>query len=246
MKRKLAVEFLDWMGVLLVVCVLALSIGGGGADVEAEAVAATYSEDQPLVVVDAGHGGADGGAVGIQSGMKEDGINLAVAKLVEAGLREAGCNVVMTREDENALADTKNGDMQKRREIMRQDGVDLVVSVHMNKFNDRSVRGPMAFYMKGSSEGERLATSVIESVCEAIGNSKRPANPGDYFVIRESIAPAVIIECGFLSNSEDEVLLQDPAHQKKLAEGIVGGVMAYLNAPKANSPTPLPSATPAA
>ena len=69
---------------------------------------------------------------------------------------------------------------------------------------------------------------MIASVCEAVGRPVRNANPGDYFVIRESPAPSVLVECGFLSNAEDEALLQTEAHQQKLARGIVEGILAYL------------------
>ena len=127
-----------------------------------------------------------------------------------------------------ALADAKKDDMKMRRDIMNQDGVSIVVSIHMNKFSDTSIKGPMAFYMKGSAEGERLATSIICALCDALGNPRRLANPGDYFVIRESVPPAVIVECGFLSNADDEKLLQTAEHQSKLVEGIAAGITAYF------------------
>lgn len=189
---------------------------------------AAIQAPQYTVVVDAGHGGADGGAVGSKSGVVEAGLNLTVARLVQAGLEEAGVEVRLTREGEEALAEGKQADMQARKAIMNQPEVDLVVSIHMNKFTDPSVKGPMAFYMEGSEEGQKLAEMVIEAVCEAIGSPQRKANPGDYFIIRESPAPSVLVECGFLSNSEDEALLQQPAHQRKLAEGVVKGVLTYL------------------
>lgn len=248
MRWKISTKFLDWMGVLLVVCLLALQFGLPFEQNEEKTQAVLAAGNAPVVVVDAGHGGMDGGAVGTDSGVKEDGLNLAVAKLVQAGLREAGCEVIMTRNDHNAIGANKNEDMRKRRQIMQQPEVNLVVSIHMNTFRDRSIKGPMAFYMKGSAEGERLAKSVIESVCTAIGSSVRAANPGDYFVIRENKVPAVLVECGFLSNAEDEKRLQDQAHQKKLAEGIVGGIMAYWNAPASPAQTPAnttPAASPA-
>ena len=162
----------------------------------------------PLVVIDAGHGGMDGGALGVR-GVKESPLNLAVAKLVESGLIEKGYRVMMTRNDENALGKSKRADMQMRRKIMREDDVSVIVSIHMNKFRDSSVKGPRVFYMEGSKQGELLAT-------------------GNYFVLRESIAPAVIVECGFLSNASDAKKLQDPAYQQKLAEGIVNGLVAYF------------------
>ena len=170
----------------------------------------------------------DGGAVGSKTGVVEAGLNLTVAFAVRDALEAEGINVLMTRTDEDALADTKQGDMQARRKLMNTEGVDLVVSVHMNRFTDPSISGPMAFYMKGSAEGQRLAERVIASVCEAVGRPVRSANPGAYFVIRESPAPSVLVECGFLSNAEDEALLQTEAHQQKLARGIVDGILAYL------------------
>ncbi len=241
-QTRLGRQFFDWMGVVLAVSLFTLAASGvlplaQPADV---LPVRTDSGGVPLIVLDAGHGGKDGGAVGL-SGVQEAGINLEVARLVESGLREAGFAVKMTRRDEAALGESKREDMQARREIIRQDGVCAVVSIHMNKFRDSAIKGPMAFYMKGSEEGNKLATQVITSVCDTIGHPKRPANPGDYFMLRESVAPAVIIECGFLSNASDENLLQDPAHQKKLAAGIVAGIAAYFAMQPGVSPAPVPA-----
>lgn len=179
------------------------------------------------IVVDPGHGGADGGAVSPE-GIEEAGLNLTVSLLLKEELEALGMEVILTREEDTALAPTKKADMAARKSIMNQPGVDAVVSVHMNKFTDCAVHGPMAFYMEGSSEGEKLATSVIAAVTAAIGADSRPANPGDYFVIRESRPVAVLVECGFLSNSHDAALLTDPAHQKKLARAIAEGVQDYF------------------
>ena len=246
-RRKLAKLFFDWMGVLLAISLLTLAVTGewaptswSQADAAGEAAAVQAKTDGggvPLILVDAGHGGRDGGAKSA-SGVEEAGINLAVAKLVESGLREAGFAVKMTRKDANALGESKRDDMQARRDMMREEGIAAVVSIHMNKFGDSSIHGPMAFYMKGSAPGEALATAVIKAVCLKIDHPKRPANPGDYFVLRESLAPAVIIECGFLSNASDEAKLQDAAHQRKLAEGIVAGVASYFASGSQPAPEP--------
>ncbi len=180
------------------------------------------------VVVDAGHGGMDGGAVGTDTGVVEAGLNLSVASLLKEALEAEGMVVIMTREDGEALADTKRGDMEARREILRRSDADLVVSIHMNKFTDRSVSGAMAYFMQGSAEGEALAQAVIDSICDAIGQKRRAANPGDYFVIRECAVPAVLVECGFLSNAGDEKRLQDAAHQQALAQAICAGILSYM------------------
>ena len=186
------------------------------------------AEGKLTIVVDPGHGGADGGAVSAD-GIQEAGLNLAVAKMLKAELEELGMEVIMTREDQNALAATKKADMAARRSIMNQAGVDCVVSVHMNKFTDCSVHGPMAFYMEGSAEGEKLAKAVIDSITGAIGAPTRLANPGDYYVIRESEPVAVLVECGFLSNSNDVKLLTDTIHQTTLAKAIAAGVHSYFS-----------------
>lgn len=188
----------------------------------------TAADGKLTIVVDPGHGGADGGAVSAD-GIQEAGLNLTVAVLLKAELEELGFEAILTREDENALAVTKKADMAARRSIMNQNGVDGVVSIHMNKFTDCSVHGPMAFYMEGSEEGEKLAKMVIDSITAAIGAPTRLANPGDYYVIRESQPVAVLVECGFLSNSGDVKLLTDPAHQKTLAKAIAEGVNSYFN-----------------
>ena len=161
------------------------------------------------IVVDPGHGGKDGGAIGARTGIPEAGLNLTVSQLVQAGLEAAGYQVILTRGDADALGPDKQSDMAARKAIMNQPGVDLVVSIHMNKFSDPSVSGPMAFYMQGSQPGEALATQVIQALCTALDRPLRKANPGDYFVIRESTPPSVLVECGFLSNAQDESLLQD-------------------------------------
>jgi len=200
------------------------------------------------VVLDAGHGGIDGGAVGTKTGVVEAGLNLTMVKLIQSGLEARGVRVLLTRTDEEALAKGKKADMQARKKIMNEPGVDVVVSIHMNKFSDTSVKGPMAFYMKGSEEGRRLAELVITAVCEAVGSPVRKANPGDFFMIRESPSPSVLVECGFLSNEGEELRLQDPQYQRTLAGGVITGVMQYLESmPAADEaePTAIPSPSPA-
>ncbi len=149
--------------------------GGPPAETSAPGMAAEAAESPAAactVVVDAGHGGVDGGAVGTRTGVVEAQLNLSVAMALREELAGRGVAVVMTREDGNALAGSKKEDMAARREIMNAEGVDLVVSVHMNRFGDASVSGPMAFYMEGSAEGRRLAEHVIAGVCGALGKSE--------------------------------------------------------------------------
>lgn len=181
-----------------------------------------------MVVVDCGHGGFDAGASGDDTGVREDGLNLAVGLLVQEELEDRGVLVVMTRTDGEALGDTKKADMARRGEILSTEGADAVVSIHMNHFSDRSVQGPMTFYQAGAEAGQTLAQQVIDALCEELGLKSRLTNPGNNFVTRVPTAPAVLVECGFLSNSTEEQLLQQASYQQKLAHAIATGVMEFL------------------
>ncbi|MEG1559498.1 MAG: N-acetylmuramoyl-L-alanine amidase [Clostridia bacterium] len=181
------------------------------------------------VAIDAGHGGFDGGATGVSTGTPESELNLDVAKKLKTELIKKGFNVVMTRETEDAIGVDKNSDMRKRKEILGGKNIDIIVSIHMNKFSDRSVFGPMVFYMKGSLPGEAFAKCMIYEICEAVGHSQRASNPGDYYVIRETSAPAIIVECGFLSNKSDEKKLLTEEYRAILAHGIANGIMQFYD-----------------
>lgn len=196
-----------------------------------------------LVVLDCGHGGFDAGARGDDTGVREDELNLAVGMLLKEALEELGVQVSVTRSESEALGDTKKEDMRRRGELLCAEGADAVVSVHMNHFSDRKVAGPMTFYQAGAEEGQELAQVVMDALCAGLGLKARLANPGNNFVTRIPAAPAVLVECGFLSNPEEELRLQEPEYQQKLARAIAAGVRAYL---QAKSEEALPSFSPAA
>lgn len=199
-----------------------------GKEADPNSMEEDVQEPSFTVVIDAGHGGKDGGAVGTKSKVPEAGLNLEVAFLLKELLEAENIAVIMTRETEDALGNTKKADMQERKQIMNAENVDIIVSIHMNRFTDPSVSGPMVFYMKGSEEGQKLAECVIRRLCEAIDHPIRKANPGDYFVIRESPVTSVLVECGFLSNPSDEQKLLDPEYRRILAEGVAAGLIEYL------------------
>ena len=182
------------------------------------------------VILDCGHGGFDGGAVGVDTGVIEADLNLAIGTMVREALQNRGVSVTLTRSDSGALGNTKREDMHARGEILKSPDADCTVSIHMNKFSDRSVSGPMAFYQAGSESGERLAAAVIDALCDALQKPHRQPNPANNFVTRIPTVPSVLVECGFLSNAADERNLQDPACQKLLAEAIADGVLAFLTA----------------
>ena len=224
-------EIGDWFAALFVVSAITVALLGVGEWLTArnEADAVETTADAFTVALDAGHGGFDAGASGTATGTKEAGLNLIVAQYLEKKLEAYGIVVVMTREDGAALGGTKKKDLARRREIISQESIDLVVSIHMNKFSDTSISGAMAFYQKGSVEGQKLAQRVIDEVCETTARKRRLANPGDYFILRECACPAVLVECGFLSNAEEEQKLLDEAYLESIADAIARGVLGYLS-----------------
>lgn len=181
-----------------------------------------------LIVIDAGHGGFDGGAIGA-SGEKEAVINLAVAKLVKEELVKKGAHVIMTRETEEGLSDTKQKDMAERKAIIEKDGVELVLSIHMNKFSDPKVNGPQVFHMPNSESGERLAKLMLAELNLATGKNKRETHSENFFILRNTPATSVIVECGFISNPAEEALLKQPDYQKRLAAAMVTALEKYYN-----------------
>jgi N-acetylmuramoyl-L-alanine amidase len=180
------------------------------------------------VVVDAGHGGFDPGTIG-SSGAEEDDINLAVSKFLKAELEDRGAKVIMTRSDENAIADTKDADMEKRRVIIRDSGSDIVVSVHMNSFKDESVSGPLVLFMTGSVKGKALAEYIQQRLNDELEpESKGTARSENLHVLRAGNQPSVLVECGFISNPDEEKKLLTEDYQKKVAKAICNGVEDYF------------------
>lgn len=207
--------------------------------------AAAAPEREPLptpgqwyVILDAGHGGFDAGASGPDTGVKESDLNLQVALLVQEALEDAGVRVLMTRTDAGALGDTKREDMARRGQLLSIEGADAAVSIHMNKFTDRKVRGPMAFYQAGAEAGQALAAAVIDSLTDALDLSPRLPNPGNNFVTRVPPCPAVLVECGFLSHPQEELLLQEPEYQRAIAEAIARGVLSFLEGKESAAAAP--------
>ena len=163
------------------------------------------------VGVDAGHGGMDGGVVGRKTGVKESDVNLAVSFRLRDVLTDMGFDVILTRKTEAGLYDTatrgfKKRDMQKRKEIIQNQNPDLVVSIHMNKFPLSTRRGAQVCYQQGDATSQTLATLVQESLntyinIPILGRSFEPIS-GDFYVCKIK-KPAIIVECGFLSNFEE-------------------------------------------
>lgn len=192
--------------------------------------------DQKKVVIDVGHGGRDDGVVG-SLGTKESELNLIIATKLKNRLEKAGIYVVLTREDNNGLYDNdatnkKKSDMEKRKEIIQNVNPDMLISIHANRFPaDKSVRGAQVFYDEFNKEGNILSGKIQENlnILNKENTGKCCNNlSGDYFVLKCTTNPAVLIECGFLSNEEDEKLLISEKYQDELTFSIYSGIVAYL------------------
>ena len=190
----------------------------------------------PVIVIDAGHGGADGGAVA-PDGTCEKDINLNIAKDVCALLTSLGFECVMTREDDVMLGDGSGGsakmnDLKQR--VALTDGKDCVfVSIHQNKFPQDSCSGTQVYYSKNDPRSQQLAQAVQECVRTYIqpGNTRQIKPAGsEIFVLDRCRVPGVLIECGFLSNPAELLKLKDTEYQKNLACAIAAAVSTYIAA----------------
>ncbi|MBR5288508.1 MAG: N-acetylmuramoyl-L-alanine amidase [Clostridia bacterium] len=197
-----------------------------------------------VIALDPGHGGYDGGAVGRVSGTPEKGLNLDVANRTRRLLMEQGAAVVLTRTDDYALCDEnppirkKLQDMQRRAALIEENGCGLVLSIHMNEYAGRSESGPQVFYREGCPAGRLLAGAMQEAMIDCLQpRTKREALGGDYYILTLGV-PSVLIECGFLSNREEEALLLTGEYREKIAASIVQGVLAWA-ALEGEKPQPL-------
>ena len=188
---------------------------------------------RPVVVLDAGHGGIDPGVVGMDTGVRESDINLAVVKILEKLFAEAGFCVVLTRTGTGGLyglpvGNCKKRDMQARREVIEEASPNLVLSVHQNTFPaDRSRRGGQAFYKAGDDAARSLAEGIQQQLNGLSGGSYAPLT-GDYFVLNCTRYTSVIVECGFLSNPEEEALLSTEEYRRSVAAAIFRGALSFF------------------
>jgi N-acetylmuramoyl-L-alanine amidase len=191
----------------------------------------SYSLANKVIAVDAGHGGFDPGAK--RDNITEDQITLAISKLLQKQLSEAGSLVVMVREDDKDLSDEsfsgslrerKRQDLNRRAEKANQAKAKLYVSIHVNADPSPRWRGAQVFYEKDSEAGKRAAVAIQEELTRILGNTKRKALPGNFYITKKTEMPAVIVEVGFISNPEECKLLMDPDYQAKVAYAIYAGI----------------------
>lgn len=230
MKNKTGTEFL--MGICMLLLVTAVS---HYMTQSRPTVGTPENKTGPVVVVDAGHGGHDPGKISINKALEKD-INLAIVKKLQYYLENDGVTVILTREGDDGLyassdGNKKQADMRKRCEIIDQSGADLVVSIHQNSYHEESVKGAQVFYYKSSLKGQRLAELVQKRFDFVLGEeNRRVIKPNDsYYLLLHTSCPIVIVECGFLSNWEEAERLTGQDYQDQMAWTIYMGIMQYLN-----------------
>ncbi len=184
-----------------------------------------------IILVDAGHGGTDGGARARDSGVWEKELNLKVALLLRDQLKASGAEVIMTRETDTQFSQNKRQDLTARLSLAQEGHADILVCVHMNEYRSRRQAGPQVFYRAGQDKSRLLAGCLQEALIRELRPAKkRSALAGDYFMLSLDL-PSVLVECGFLSNPEEEKLLLTPAYQQRVAKAIHDGITAYFSLP---------------
>lgn len=195
-------------------------------------------EGKRTVVIDSGHGGADGGCIGVNGCVEKD-INLAIAKDLEQLLKMSGFNVVMTRSEDvsihnegiEGLRNQKISDMENRLKIIQSYPNSLFVSIHQNQYTESEYFGGQVFYTTNNPGNIKLAQLIQEGFAELQEGNDREIKliDNDLYLFKNTNQLAILAECGFLSNQGDAVKLSDGDYQKKVAFTIYKGIMKYYN-----------------
>ena len=198
---------------------------------QVEALAHAMPVSRRIIVIDAGHGGWDPGMV--SGKVEEKDINLSIAQKLQVFLEQGGATVIITRLDDSDLAKNKAGDMQARRLIANTSKADIFVSIHQNSFPDSSVKGFQVFYFNESDNSKKLANCIQDKLKEFVNpNNRHGARANkNYYVLKQTEMPAVLIECGFLTNYGERSKLTSDEYQEKIAWGIYLGIVEYFNTP---------------
>lgn len=175
-----------------------------------------------VIVVDAGHGGTDGGSTGSSFSTLEKTVNLQVSLLLRNKLESAGAKVIMTRADDRKLT------LQQRVDIAIQNQADIFVSVHHNTHPNSATNGSIIFYYS-QGNSSKLASLVQTELVKATNYKDMNYRYGNYFVLRENPVPSILAEISFLSNYNDEIRARSEKQQDLAAEGLFKGIVQYFN-----------------
>ena len=190
----------------------------------------SYGLANKIIVVDAGHGGSDPGAV--RGSYQEKDITLPVSQKLADYLSQAGALVIMLREDDRdlapdqqgSLAEKKRADLKQRVNIANQSGAHLYVSIHANADPSPKWSGAQTFYHAGSERSKVNAVLIQEELTRLLKNTQRKAKAGSYYILSQTQMPSVIVEIGFISNPREAGYLLDDNYQSRVAYAIFSGI----------------------
>ncbi|ATD53974.1 N-acetylmuramoyl-L-alanine amidase CwlD [Clostridium chauvoei] len=199
--------------------------------------------NEKIILIDPGHGGFDGGAQ-TKSGTIEKDVNIAISLKLKENLEKKGYKVYMTRTDDNGLnekgttiREKKREDLKKRCELKKETKCDAFISIHQNMFPQAKCYGAQVWY-SSNDISKTLATNIQEELKQSVkDNNKRVAKPAgeSYLILRDKYEGAsVLVECGFLSNPDEEAKLKTDEHQNALVEGISNGLDKYFKGENSN------------
>lgn len=221
--------------ICVLVCAAAILSALGLSRIGSAIHAAITYEPPVTVVIDAGHGGEDGGAVSV-TGVHESGINLEIALRVNDLLHLLGIETAMIRTGDvsvytegSTVAQKKVSDIRHRVEIVRQTERPLLLSIHQNQFQEAKYRGAQVFYAQ-TDGSQALAERLQEQLAAQVdpNNHRACKRARDIYLMEHISCTAVLVECGFLSNPAEEALLRDAAYQKKLAATVACTIFSFL------------------
>jgi len=181
-----------------------------------------------IILIDAGHGGWDPGKV--SGDTLEKTINLAISQKLQGYLEQADATVLMTRVDDSGLAATKKSDMYTRKLTADTSNADIFVSIHQNSYPNSKAQGAQVFYFNHSDNSKRLAECIQSELISFINNNNKRvvSENSSYYVLKKTSMPAVIVECGFLTNPDEKTKLLDPGYQDKVAWSVYMGIVDYF------------------
>lgn len=188
------------------------------------------------IVLDPGHGGPDGGAVGSDGTLEKD-IALQVSQVLRNYLQEAGADVYLTRSEDKDLASTetkglsrrKAEDIRNRLQLIKEKDPDVFISIHLNALSATQWRGAQSFYFPNSEENKQLAKLIQNEIIRNLENTKRDAlGINSMYLLKHANVPSALVEIGFLSNVEERELLKDEDYQNKMAASIYQGILRYV------------------
>ncbi len=234
MKKKLYVPLIS-----VIICAVIFNATTYFYSSDKVSVNGEKSSQLPVIIIDAGHGGFDGGAVASDGTVEKD-INLKISLYLQEYLELSGFKTVMTRSDDASLEDEglnsirqkKTSDIHNRLALMEKTDNSIFISIHQNKYHIEKYRGMQVFYSPSfSEESSEIARNIQENVTEILqpNNERQIKKCGtSVYLIYNAVKPAVLVECGFLSNNEETELLKTDIYQRKIAYSIATGIQDYV------------------